>query len=414
MLEKPIYVVLDVDTGQTMWSGGDINSRHSPCGTFRIPLAIIGFDSGTLIDDHTPRFEYKPKGQHGTESHDPWKDSCTPGLWLEDKCGWYSQRVTQAIGRERLQAYVDKLYLGNRDLSGDVRDFWVLSSLKISVLEQAVFLRRMLTGELPVSAASIAQAQKFAKPEPCKVGALFGKAAGDYIDPAADYQLGWHLGWIERDGKKYVFATYLECMSAYNAAYLAKEFSRGMLEHKLGGGKEVSQYRKEAEQGDAEAQYIMGRLYGGSHYDVEQDDAESTKWYRLAAEQGHPRAQYMIAWYYLEGSMGFQKDARQALKLFKSSAKQGNGYAMSALGGIYRDGKAVAKNYEKAFYWYGRALLAAERIAAAHGGEARRSDISHLKRMQAQILPHLSPKQIAAVEERISKREEQMSQRKQV
>ena len=48
----------------------------------------------------------------------------------------------------------------------------------------------------------------------------------------------------------------------------------------------VKWYHKAAEQGDAEAQWHLGRCYRRGN-GVAQDEAETAKWYRMAADQGH-------------------------------------------------------------------------------------------------------------------------------
>ena len=45
-----------------------------------------------------------------------------------------------------------------------------------------------------------------------------------------------------------------------------------------------------AEQGDADAQYCLGCMYGRGQ-GVPEDYEETTKWLELAAEQGHEEAQ---------------------------------------------------------------------------------------------------------------------------
>tara|TARA_B100000524_G_scaffold218828_1_gene115158 strand:+ start:1118 stop:1300 length:183 start_codon:yes stop_codon:yes gene_type:complete len=45
----------------------------------------------------------------------------------------------------------------------------------------------------------------------------------------------------------------------------------------------VKWYRKSAEQGNAKAQYNLGRVYADDH-GVAQSDTEAVKWYRMAAE----------------------------------------------------------------------------------------------------------------------------------
>ena len=48
----------------------------------------------------------------------------------------------------------------------------------------------------------------------------------------------------------------------------------------------ISEIRRQAEQGNADAQNNLGVMYGeGSR--VPQDHAEAVRWFRMAAEQGH-------------------------------------------------------------------------------------------------------------------------------
>ncbi|HAR33023.1 MAG TPA: hypothetical protein DCR95_02740, partial [Desulfobacter sp.] len=50
-------------------------------------------------------------------------------------------------------------------------------------------------------------------------------------------------------------------------------------------------YKNAAEQGNANAQYILGVMYEKGK-DVPQDFKEAVKWYKLAAEQGVAQAQF--------------------------------------------------------------------------------------------------------------------------
>ena len=52
--------------------------------------------------------------------------------------------------------------------------------------------------------------------------------------------------------------------------------------------------RRKAEQGDAQAQYELGRAYSIGK-GAPKDKAEAAKWYRKAAEQGHAEAQYVMS-----------------------------------------------------------------------------------------------------------------------
>ena len=65
-------------------------------------------------------------------------------------------------------------------------------------------------------------------------------------------------------------------------------------QEKAGDAKpDLSDVRAEAEKGDAQAEFDLGVIY----YDgtgVEQDFTEATKWFRKAAEQGLAEAQFIL------------------------------------------------------------------------------------------------------------------------
>ena len=68
--------------------------------------------------------------------------------------------------------------------------------------------------------------------------------------------------------------------------------------------------KKDAESGDAMAQYTLGAMYA-TGIGVPQDDAEAVKWYRLAADQGQADAQFNLGVMYYNGQ-GVPKDLIEA------------------------------------------------------------------------------------------------------
>ncbi len=62
----------------------------------------------------------------------------------------------------------------------------------------------------------------------------------------------------------------------------------------------VRLFRKNADQGDTDAQYNLGFMYGEGQ-GVAVDHAEAAKWYRMAADQGDERAQASLGLMYLNG-----------------------------------------------------------------------------------------------------------------
>ena len=69
----------------------------------------------------------------------------------------------------------------------------------------------------------------------------------------------------------------------------------------------LTQYRRLAEQGLAEAQYSLGFMYETGE-GVPEDDAEAVRWWRRADEQGHAGAQSDLGLMYAKGE-GVPEDA---------------------------------------------------------------------------------------------------------
>ena len=76
-----------------------------------------------------------------------------------------------------------------------------------------------------------------------------------------------------------------------------------------------------AEQGDAEAQFNLGKMYDKGQ-GVRQDDVQAVQWYRRAAEQGYAKAQYNLGVMYANGE-GVRQDYTQAVQWYRKAAEQG-------------------------------------------------------------------------------------------
>ena len=89
-------------------------------------------------------------------------------------------------------------------------------------------------------------------------------------------------------------------------------------------------YRKSAEQGNADAQLNLGRMYNNGD-GVPKDSAEAVKWYRKSAEQGDADAQNNLGVMYAKGS-GVLKDSVQAHAWFNNASANGYEDAKENLG----------------------------------------------------------------------------------
>ena len=116
-----------------------------------------------------------------------------------------------------------------------------------------------------------------------------------------------------------------------------------------------------AEQGDANAQQLLGVMYVKGQ-GVSQDYQEAVKWFLLSAEQGLPEAQFSLGKVYDKGQ-GVPQDYKEALKWNLLSAEQGFASAQFSLGIMYFKGQGVPQDYVSAHMWWNLAGSNGDKIA---------------------------------------------------
>ena len=116
------------------------------------------------------------------------------------------------------------------------------------------------------------------------------------------------------------------------------------------GSPNIDEIKKKAEQGDAQAQFILGVLYDSGE-GVAQDHAEAAKWFRLAAEQGLAQAQLSLGFLYYYGGEGVAQDHAEAIKWLRLAAEQGLARAQFNLSILYYGGEGVAQDHAEAIKW---------------------------------------------------------------
>ena len=116
----------------------------------------------------------------------------------------------------------------------------------------------------------------------------------------------------------------------------------------------AAKLRQKAEQGDVEAQYLLGIGHAAGFGAFQQDNVQAVTWYRKAAEQGHVGAQLALGTIYEEGSR-VTKDDTEAVAWFRKAAEQDNADGQYDLGRMYEFGSGVAKDDVQAATWYRKA-----------------------------------------------------------
>ena len=208
--------------------------RTSPCSTFKVPLALMAFDS-SILKDETSRIKWD-----GTKtSRDEWNRDQTASSWMQNSVVWFSQRLTPQLGMERVKAYLSRFDFGNQDMSGGLTTAWLESSLQVSPDEELRFWRRFWREELPVSKHAFDMTKKITFVAVSASGwTLHGKTGSGSVGAGGANQipvlgLGWFVGHIARGDREYVFVTSysdsVESADLRPAGWIARDFTKQIL-----------------------------------------------------------------------------------------------------------------------------------------------------------------------------------------
>jgi len=134
-----------------------------------------------------------------------------------------------------------------------------------------------------------------------------------------------------------------------------------------------------ADEGDAGAQFCVGRLYANG-FGVAMDDALALKWYGLAAAAGHAEAQYNLGVMHANG-WGVEMNDVPAAAYYLLAAEQGHVPAQCSLGFSYKHGAGVERSDVEAYKWFDIAAQMDE----MSGGASERDDLAD-KMSQEEVL----------------------------
>lgn len=213
-------IVADAGSNEVIMEKGDCKSRVTPASTFKITLAVMGYDSGFLENANEPELPFM-KG-YPDWLGDVWRQPTGPRRWMKYSVVWYSQQIAKFLGYERLRDYAEAFGYGNADVTGDpgknngLERSWIASSLKISPREQVAFLKKLVNHDLPVSADAVDAAMEIVESQEIgggwhakgKTGMAFPRQA----DGSFNYNTpwGWYVGWAKRGEQTVVFARLIQ------------------------------------------------------------------------------------------------------------------------------------------------------------------------------------------------------------
>lgn len=198
-----VFVLRDEATGCVQTSDAALADQgFSPKSTFKIPNTLIGLETGVIAGErHTFRWDGAPRRLRD------WEQDLDLAGALRVSCVPCFQDVARRVAAERMGRYLRDFGYGNRDLSGPIDTFWLEGELRITPREQVDFLHRMLTGELPVKRENVELVWRLLVLDAGPGFTFRGKTGLGTQDGRA---IGWLVGYAERDGHRWLYATLLQ------------------------------------------------------------------------------------------------------------------------------------------------------------------------------------------------------------
>lgn len=181
------------------------NLPLSPFSTFKIANSLIGLDLGIIQNSkQTLTFDKKLYPEQ------PW----WPPVWKLPQYDLTSafkysmvpiyRQLAKNIGEKDMLTYLKKLQYGNKDISSGLDDFWLNGSIKISAIEQVLFLQKVYHNQFEFNAQTIEALKEIMLVETKPNYRLYAKTGAGNINE--NIMLGWYVGFVENSAGVHFFA----------------------------------------------------------------------------------------------------------------------------------------------------------------------------------------------------------------
>ena len=212
-------VVADAVDGRVLQQRGQCAERYTPASTFKLPLALMGFDAGILQDEHTPAWPFLPG--YPAWGGEPWRQPVDPARWIHYSRVLVLAAARRAQGQDRLQQYTSAFQYGNRGCLGRTRQAERHAGCVVQCLAAhlAAGADRLPAQDRQPAAAVSAHAydmaeRLFAQEQSPDGWRVYGKTGtgspGSDGSYDRDHAYGWFVGWAEKGERKLVFARLIQ------------------------------------------------------------------------------------------------------------------------------------------------------------------------------------------------------------
>lgn len=181
-----------------------------PSSTFKIPNTLIALQLG-VVSGMDERFAYggSPFLVRGKPFLSPACNAdVTLTVALQNSCIPVFQAIAGRVGAARYRDLLAKLNYGEGEVTeANLGDFWLTGGVRISALDQSVFLDRLVRDRLAIRSDHVQALADALAQETTGEGTLYAKTG--YVFTSVP-EVGWYVGWIAKDDRRVVFALNLD------------------------------------------------------------------------------------------------------------------------------------------------------------------------------------------------------------
>ena len=114
------------------------------------------------------------------------------------------RQLAKDIGENNMLTYLKRMQYGNEDISSGLDNFWLDGSMKISAVEQVLFLRKIYHNQFAFNESAIEALKEIMLVESKENYRLFAKTGAGKVDDGT--MLGWYIGFVENATGVHFFA----------------------------------------------------------------------------------------------------------------------------------------------------------------------------------------------------------------
>lgn len=178
------------------------DSAYLPASTFKIVNALIGLQTGKIIND-SMIIKWDGKDRHRSECN---QDMSMYQAFRLSCPAWY-QELARRIGKDTMQQWLDSLSYGNKKIT-KIDTFWLDNSLKIRPDEELGLVKKLYFNQLPFYKLNQEIVKKAMLFEDTPNYKLSYKTGWGHKENGAN--LAWVVGWIEENRHPYFFVLNFE------------------------------------------------------------------------------------------------------------------------------------------------------------------------------------------------------------